>query len=165
MIYLAPGFPTSANESHSSHQEFPPEEKQKQIIVAKSRPTLLWRHELLPARFLCPWDFPGKNTEMGCHFLLQGIFPTQASNPHLLHWQVDSLPLSHLGSPPKTNNTKASLTIISEISFIYPYLSISINPVQVQALTSLFWVIELDSSLFLCLPFLSFQFNSCTAAR
>ena len=35
---------------------------------------------------------------MGCHFLLQGIFPTQGSNLCLLHWQVDSLPLSHLGS-------------------------------------------------------------------
>ena len=32
------------------------------------------------------------------HFLLQGIFLTQGSNPHLLHWQVDSLPLSHLRS-------------------------------------------------------------------
>ena len=36
---------------------------------------------------------------MGCHFLLQGIFPTQGSSADLLHWQVDSLPLSHLGSP------------------------------------------------------------------
>ena len=36
---------------------------------------------------------------VGCHFLLQGIFPTQGLNPHLLHWQVDSLPLSHQGSP------------------------------------------------------------------
>ena len=44
-------------------------------------------------RFLCPWDMPGKNNGMGCHFLLQGIFPTHGSNPHLLHWQVDSLPL------------------------------------------------------------------------
>ena len=34
----------------------------------------------------------------GCHFLLKGIFPTQGSNSHLLHWQVDSLPLSHEGS-------------------------------------------------------------------
>ena len=34
-------------------------------------------------------------------FLLQGISPTQGSNLHLLHWQVDSLPLSHLGSPLK----------------------------------------------------------------
>ena len=38
---------------------------------------------------------PGKDTGVGCHFLLQGIFLTQRSNPHLLHWQADSLPLSH----------------------------------------------------------------------
>ena len=46
--------------------------------------------------------FPGKNTGVGCHFLLQGIFPTQGSNLHLLcllRWQVVSLPLSHQGSP------------------------------------------------------------------
>ena len=34
---------------------------------------------------LHPWDFPGKNTGVGCHSLLQGIFPTQGSNPGLLH--------------------------------------------------------------------------------
>ena len=34
-------------------------------------------------------------TGKGSHFLLQGIFPTQGSNPCLLHWQIDSLPLSH----------------------------------------------------------------------
>ena len=45
------------------------------------------------------WDFSGKNTGVGCHFLLQGIFLTQDLNLHLLHWQVDSLPLSHQGSP------------------------------------------------------------------
>ena len=41
-------------------------------------------------------DSPGKNPGVGCHFLLQGIFPTQGLNPgllHLLHWQVSSLPL------------------------------------------------------------------------
>ena len=42
---------------------------------------------LAPARLLCPWDSPGKKTGVGCHALLQGIFPTQASNPHLLHRQ------------------------------------------------------------------------------
>ena len=44
----------------------------------------------------------GKNSGVGCYFPLQGIFLTQGSNPcllHLLHWQVDSLPLHHLGSP------------------------------------------------------------------
>ena len=40
-------------------------------------------------------DFPGKNTGIGCHFLLQGIFLTQGSNPRLLRWQAHSLPLSH----------------------------------------------------------------------
>ena len=57
---------------------------------------------LLVARLLCPWDYPSKNTGVGFHALFQGIFPTQGSNPHvlwLLHWQADSLPLSHLGSP------------------------------------------------------------------
>ena len=47
-------------------------------------------------------NFPGKNTGMGCHFLLQEIFPTQGSNLHLfslLHWQEDSLPLAPPGKP------------------------------------------------------------------
>ena len=41
-----------------------------------------------------------KNTEVGCHALLMGIFLTQGSNPSLLHWQADSLLLSHLESHP-----------------------------------------------------------------
>ena len=47
------------------------------------------------------WNFRGKNTAADCHFLLQGIFATWGSNPHLLgllHWQADSLPLSHVES-------------------------------------------------------------------
>ena len=55
-------------------------------------------HRLQPARLLRPWDFPDKNTGVGCHFLLQGIFLNQGSNPYLLHWQADSLLLSHQGS-------------------------------------------------------------------
>ena len=51
---------------------------------------------LQPARLLCPWDSPGKNTGVRRHALLQRIFQTQGSNPYLLrllHWQVASLPL------------------------------------------------------------------------
>ena len=40
--------------------------------------------QTVDARFLCPWDSPGKNTGVGCHFLLQGIFPIQGSNSCLL---------------------------------------------------------------------------------
>ena len=54
-------------------------------FVTKSCPTLLWPHWLYPTRLLCPCDFPGKTTGVGCHALLQGIFPTQCPNPHLLH--------------------------------------------------------------------------------
>ena len=61
--------------------------------------TLLRLQGLQPTRLLCPWDFPGKNTRMGCHFLLQGIFLTWGSNPSILYRQVDSLPLSHQGRP------------------------------------------------------------------
>ena len=48
-------------------------------------------------------DSPGKNTGVDCHALLQGILPTQRSNPHLLrllHWQGSSLPLVMPGKPP-----------------------------------------------------------------
>ena len=59
-------------------------------------------HTLFDAIDCRPWcssvhgDSPGKNTEVGCHAQLQGIFVTQGSNPHLLcllHWQEGSLPL------------------------------------------------------------------------
>ena len=55
-----------------------------------------------PTRLLCPWDSPGRNTGVGCHTLLQGIFPTQGSNPHLLClllWQAGSLLLASPGKP------------------------------------------------------------------
>ena len=54
------------------------------------------RCSVMPARLICPWKFPGKNTGACGHFLLERIFLTQGSNPHLLHWQVDSFPLYYL---------------------------------------------------------------------
>ena len=52
-----------------------------------------------PPRLLWAWDSPGKNAGVGYHALLQRIFPTQGSNPLLLHWQVSSLPLVPPGKP------------------------------------------------------------------
>ena len=49
-------------------------------------------------RLLCPWDSPGKNTGVGCHALLQGIFPTQGPNPDLPHCGQILDCLSHQGS-------------------------------------------------------------------
>ena len=59
-----------------------------------------------------PWDSPGKNIGVGCHALLQGIFPTQGSNPRLLrflHGQAGSYPLSHM----------ASQSLMEAINFIF----------------------------------------------
>ena len=60
------------------------------VVSDSSRPQGLW-----PTRLPCPWDFPGKNTGVGCHFLLQGVVLSQGLKLHLLLWQVGSLPLSH----------------------------------------------------------------------
>ena len=49
-------------------------------------------------KLLRPWDFQGKSTGVGCHFLLQGIFPTQGSNPGLSHCRQTLYHLSHQGS-------------------------------------------------------------------
>ena len=59
-------------------------------------------HGLEPTRLLCPWDPPGKNAEEGCCALLQGIFPTQPLNLHLLcllRWEISSLPPVPSGKP------------------------------------------------------------------
>ena len=91
------------------------------FLVSKLYLILLGSHGLYSTSFLCPWDFPGKNTRVDCHFLLQGIFPTQGLNPCLLHWQAGSLPLSHQGSPvfyieyPKIA-TQILLELINELS-------------------------------------------------
>ena len=70
------------------------------VLVTQSCPTLC-DPILKPTRLLCPWDFPGKDTGVGCHFLLQGIFPTQGSNLGLLHCRQILYPLSYQGSPRK----------------------------------------------------------------
>ena len=51
--------------------------------------------EYIMQRLLCPWNSLGKNTGVGCHTLLQGIFPTQGSNSGLLHYRQILYHLSH----------------------------------------------------------------------
>ena len=68
-------------------------------LVAKSCLTLCNPMDYSPPGSSIYGIFQARIPEwVGNHLLLQGIFPTQELNPHLLHWQKDSLPLSHLGS-------------------------------------------------------------------
>ena len=76
--------------------------------VIESCPTLCNPMDYSPPDSSVHGIFPGKNTGVGCHFLLQGIFQTQGSNLHLLcllQWQSDSLPLASPRKPPLSSIT------------------------------------------------------------
>ena len=67
-----------------------PRSKSESVWVKRSRSVVsnsLRPRGLYPTRLLCPWDFPGNSTGVDCHFLLQGIFPTQGLNLGLPHWR------------------------------------------------------------------------------
>ena len=72
---------------YASRQHFCPIQFSS-CLVAKLYLIVLGHHGLQPARILCPWDSPGKNTGVRCHFLLHGIFLTQGSKWCLLHQQA-----------------------------------------------------------------------------
>ena len=61
-------------------------------------------HGLQPTRLLHPWNFPGKSTGVGCHFLLQGIFPTQGSNSGLPCCRQTLYCVSHQGNLCRCNH-------------------------------------------------------------
>ena len=77
-------------------------------------------HGLQPARFLCPWDSPGKNTGVGTHFILQGIFPEPGIKPGCSALQADSLPSEPPGKPLPIStcpNPTHSTEVISTVHF------------------------------------------------
>ena len=100
------------------------------LVVPDSVPP----YGLQPIQLFCAWDSPGKNTGVGCHALLQGIFPTHGMTLHLLHllhWQVDSLPLVPPGKPCSRENTLSnSVETLSNSNTLYNLISniISIVP-------------------------------------
>ena len=83
----------------SSHLLSPQMVKESESVSSSVLSDSLRLHGLGPPRFPCPWDSPGKNTGVGSHSLLQGIFLTRGSNPGLLHCRQILYCLSHLGSP------------------------------------------------------------------
>ena len=68
------------------------------LILDKVKVTVM-SNSLGPHRLYSPWNSPGQNTGVGSLSLLQGIFPTQGSNPGLLHCRQILYQLSHKGSP------------------------------------------------------------------
>ena len=87
----------------------------------------LWPYEPQPARLSCPRDSPGKNTRVGYHALLKGIFLTQGWNLSLLcllHWQAGSLLLMPPGKP----KDKVGGPIYRPLSFLGHEYSACLDP-------------------------------------
>ena len=85
--------------------------------------------ELEPTRLLCPWNSSGKNTGVGNCSLLQGIFPTQGSNPGLQHCGQILYLLSHEGSPQYLTLYKIPLlrNLWKSVTFCWLYLQRSMK--------------------------------------
>ena len=84
---------------------------------------------LKPARLLCPWISPGKNTGVGSHSFLQGIFLIQGLNPSLLHCRQILYSLSHQGSPIvplEHNRLKTSESCLSKQDFLPAQISLQV---------------------------------------
>ena len=87
------------NSSSRTASPFPPSRPLLSLLLfSQLCLTLLRPHGLQPTRLPCSWDFPGENTGMGCHCLLQGIFLTQRWDPCLLHCRQILYQLNHKGS-------------------------------------------------------------------
>ena len=82
--------------------------------------------------FYPPWDFPGKNTGVGCHFLLQRIFPTQGLNPSLLHCRQTLYHLSHQGSLVITFLPRSECLFIS---WLQSPSAVILEPIKVKSAT------------------------------
>ena len=91
------GFRGKSNSPSLTPSSLPKPEKVKVKGKSLSR-VRLFATPWTPTMLLRPWDFPSKNTGVGCHCLLQRIFLTQGSNPGLLHCRQTLYCLSYQGS-------------------------------------------------------------------
>ena len=98
--------------------------------------TSLWPHGLHPSRLPYPWGSPSKNTGVGSHSLLQGIFPTHGSNPGLPHCRQILYQLSHRGSPTSSKET------IFERNTSKTFFAVVFFPDWQCSLSSVFWLGE-----------------------
>ena len=82
--------------------------------VAQLCPTLR-PHGLYSTRLFCPWNFPGKSTGVGCHFLLQGTFPDPGIEPKSPALRADALPSEPPGKSTEKLHGKPSLSLCFQL--------------------------------------------------
>ena len=91
------------------------------VFFARFPEISLQPHGLQPTKLLYPWDFPGKNTEVGCRFLLQVIFPAHGSNLCLLclrYWQGILYPCTTWKALRDTSIVNSAFTVCLFVSCI-----------------------------------------------
>ena len=84
-------------------------------LIQHCKSTICCAQYTCPSRLLCPWNFSGKNTGAGCHFLLHRIFPIQGSNPRfffLWYWEVNIFTTESPGKP-KINDSSIKINVVS----------------------------------------------------
>ena len=142
------------------------------VLSPFSRVQLFVTPWTVATKLLCPWDFPGKNTGVDCHFLLQGIFPTQGSNQVFCGSCIACgffTTLSHWGSPCKSTVLQYRIFFFFKFYFIFKLNitvldlpNIKMNPPQVYikkrwhlkaTITDLRWVALIPCILFVCFLF------------
>ena len=89
----------------------------------------LWHHGLWSTKLFCPQNFPSKNTGVGFHYFLQGIFPIQLSNQGLLHYRHIIYQLSHQGIYAYMCHM---YIYISSVKFSHAVVSDSLRPHESQ---------------------------------
>ena len=97
-------------------------------LVIQSCPTLYYPHGLQPARLLCPWNFPGKNTGAGLSFPTSGDLPNPGVEPRSPALQADSSQAEPPGKPKNTG--MGGLSLLQEI---FPTLELNWDLLQLQA--------------------------------
>ena len=116
-------------------------------------------HGLSTTRFLCPWDFPGKNTGMGCFLLLQAFFSTQGSNQSLLYCRWIRLPFEPPGKPKKYNYISSVQSLSRVQLFVTPWTAAHQAFLSITNSQSLLKLMSIESvmpsnHLILCRPLL-----------
>ena len=132
-------------------------------------------HGLWPNRLLCSWDFPGKNTGVDSHFLLQGIFPSQGWNPGLLdcrqiyyylkHWGSHNLTFTFISIPKKGNARECSnyhtIALISHVSKVkLKILQASARPQNSIFLAYWLWRMQWQCHSLMSLPYFNSRWYS-----
>ena len=113
----------------------------------------------LPARILHPRDFPGQNTGVDCHFLLQDIFPTQGLNPGLPHYRQTLYHLSHQGSPPYQRRVQFQSWRVLFLSFLYPWRRAQCKKFYSFSANQSVFLFPITSSFFFYLSLIEMTYN------